>query len=91
VVRLDQRPYENGQVGIVSYNMSWFKGMNAKRRALALKYATSVCRNMNLVREYNTSKNVTTGYNTKRNYDGSYKTTAQGESVEIRVIEFRCK
>jgi hypothetical protein len=91
VVRLNQQPYESGQVGIVSYNTSMFKGLNSKRRALALKYATSVCGNMNLVREYNTTNSITTGYDTKRTYSGSYQSTAQGQTTYIRVIEFRCR
>ncbi len=90
-VSLNQRPYENGQVGVVSYRMSLLNSTNQKRRTLAMKYANSVCPNASLVREYNTTQQETSGYNTQKTYNGSYQTTVQGQTTYLRVIEFRCR
>lgn len=90
-VSLNQRPYENGQVGVVSYRMSILNSTNKKRRDLAMKYANSVCNNASLVREYNSTQNEISGYNTKKTYNGSYQTDVQNQTVYLRVIEFRCR
>jgi hypothetical protein len=90
-VSLNQKPYENGQVGVVSYKMSILNSTNKKRRDLAMKYAKSVCNNASLVREYNSTEKEVLGANTRRAYDGSYQTNVQSETVFLRVIEFRCR